>query len=71
MASADTALINWVEVIRGKYLESPGLSLTRAQAQLFWGLDPRQCDEILETLVFARFLRRTATAQYVRAESGR
>lgn len=69
MTSANPVLIHWTEVIRSEYLESPGLSLTRPQVQRLWGLDPRQCDEVLASLVSARFLRQTARAQYVRAES--
>ncbi len=69
MAVNDTALINWVEVIRGEYCESPGLSLTRSQVQRLWGLDPVLCDEVLRVLVSVRFLRRTTTERYVRVES--
>jgi len=69
MAPADPVLIHWTQVIRGEYLESPGLSLTRPQVQRLWGLDPRLCDEILESLISVGFLRQTVRAQYVRAES--
>jgi hypothetical protein len=33
-----------VEIIRSEYLELPGLSLTKIQAQRLWGLDQATCD---------------------------
>ena len=57
---------NWVQLIRSEYLAMPGLSLTRAQAQRLWGLDPETCETLLDQMVLARFLRRTPNARYVR-----
>lgn len=37
--------------IRAEYHEMPGLSLTLAQAARFFNLDPRQCEQVLDTLV--------------------
>jgi hypothetical protein len=57
---------DWIQVIRSEYLEMPGLSLTKPQAQRLWGLDPETCDALIEQMVSARFLRRTASACYIR-----
>jgi hypothetical protein len=42
--------------IRGEYLDMPGLSLTRAQAQRLWGLDAQTCASLLESLTGDKFL---------------
>jgi hypothetical protein len=52
--------------IRGEYLEMPGLRLTPAQARRLWGLDQRECQQLLDALVLARFLKRTADGAYQR-----
>ena len=44
----------------------PGLSLTRAQAQRLWELDPETSETLMEQMLSARFLRRTPDACYVR-----
>jgi DNA-binding IclR family transcriptional regulator len=56
---------DWLQVIRGEFLEMPGLNLTRQQVQRLWGLDPDTCDTVLRELVDARFLRRTPDGRYV------
>ena len=61
----DDTLRDWVQVIRSEYLEMPGLSLTKPQAQRLWGLDAETCDALIDQMVSARFLRRTG-ACYVR-----
>ena len=61
---------DWDRIIRSEYLEMPGLSLTKAQAQRLWGLDPRTCDLLMEEMVSARFLWRTPSACYVRTDVG-
>jgi hypothetical protein len=58
----------WLERVRGEYLEMPGLSLTRTQAQRLWGLDPEACEALLDALLQAGFLRRTNQGGYVRAD---
>ena len=52
--------------IRSEYLEMPGLSLTRAQAQRLWALDECTCLKLLQRLVDAHFLQRNAKGQYGR-----
>jgi len=59
-----------VHIIRSEYLEMPGLSLTKAQAQRLWGLDSQTCDALIDQMVSARFLRRTPGACYVRHDVG-
>jgi hypothetical protein len=64
----DTDPEDWIRVIRAEYLEFPGLSLTEPQAQRLWNLDRDTCQCVLDALVRQKFLRRTADAQYVRAD---
>ncbi len=54
-------------IVRGEYLEMPGLRLTRQQAQRLWSLDADTCATLLTTLEEARFLRRTRGGDYVLA----
>jgi hypothetical protein len=53
--------------IRGEYLEMPGLRLTADQATRLWGLDPAECQELLDRLVGTQFLKRTRDGAYQRA----
>ena len=57
-----------VERVRGEFLEMPGLRLTLPQAARLWGLDVPSCEEVLDVLVRAAFLRRTASGAVTRAE---
>jgi len=59
---------DWLQLIRAEYLEMPGLSLTVAQAQRLWGLEPQDAREFLEVLVNRKFLRRTAQGLFKRVE---
>jgi hypothetical protein len=43
--------------VRGEFNEMPGLRLTREQAARLWGLDAQACDQVLDRLVAASFLR--------------
>ena len=69
MICADATLTDWLPIIRGEFLEMPGLLLTRSQFQRLWGLDARACDEALDALVKSRFLVRKADGHYVRRQS--
>jgi hypothetical protein len=62
---------HWIQIVRGEYLEVPGLLLTRSQVQRLWGLDDDECDHVLNALVGVRFLRRTPAGAFVRADQGR
>jgi Fic family protein len=54
-------------IVRGEYLEMPGLRLTRPQAQRLWALDVDTCDAVLTTLEEGGFLRRSHGGDYVLA----
>ena len=62
-------ITDWLTLIRGEYLEVPGLRLTRAEAERLWGLDAHVCAATLEALVAISFLRRTRQDEYVRADT--
>jgi hypothetical protein len=68
MIAAQRSVTDWLHLIRGEYLEIPGLHLTRMQVQRLWGLDDVTCDALLEALVDVQFLRQTRAGAYVRAD---
>ena len=72
MAINDTARSEreWIQIIRGEFLEIPGLRLTSEQIQRLWGLHRDVCAAVLEDLLHQRFLQLTADGHYVRAGSG-
>lgn len=51
--------------IHSEYREMPGLKLTAAQASRFWHLGPEESRVLLDQLVHARVLWRTADGHYV------
>ena len=51
--------------IQSEYREMPGLKLTAAQAARFWHLGPDESRTLLDSLVEAAVLRRTADGYYV------
>jgi len=67
--AARPAVSDWIQIVRGEYLEIPGLRLTRSQVQRFWGLDAALCDQILDSLLGARFLQQTRGDGFVRAQA--
>ena len=67
MLVADNTMTDWLELVRAEYLEIPGLQLTKPQAQRLWELDPVMCDAVLAALIDVKFLRRTRSDTYVRA----
>jgi hypothetical protein len=60
-----THITDWIHLIRAEYLEIPGLSLTELQVQRLWGLDPLTSQALLDALVDAQFLKRTADGAYI------
>ena len=68
MISTDSDVKEWLSIIRGEYLEMPGLHLTKPQMQRLWGLDAATCDALLNALEATRFLRRTDHDGYVLAD---
>ena len=71
LLTGDARLAEWFRLIRGEYLEVPGLCLTKPQVRRLWGLDAQTCEVLLAALVDARFLRCTREEAYVRAEGER
>jgi hypothetical protein len=61
-AAADRRLLRR---IRAEFLEMPGLCLTFQQARRLWSMDPATCEAVLNSLVDARFLRRTDRGLFV------
>ena len=59
-----TALMNRV---RGEFLEMPDLRLTLDEAERLWGLDRAACEQVVDALVSAAFLRWTPNGKIVRA----
>ena len=57
--------------IRAEYTESPGLKLTRRQAQRLWGMDRETCDHVLSGMVKSHFLRRRDDDTFVRLDNDR
>lgn len=55
---------------RAEYQEMPGLRLTLSQATRLWGLDRVTCVGLLDVLMNAGFLARTADGCYVRSDAG-
>jgi len=53
-------------VIRGEFLEVPGLHLTRAQIQRLWDLECDACTDVLEALLRERCLQINADGRYFR-----
>jgi Fic family protein len=62
-----TALMMWR--IRGEFLEMPGLRLTSEQAARLWHVDVATCTAVLSRLVSDRFLIRSRSGAYVRADA--
>jgi hypothetical protein len=71
MTSCEHPVADWLTIIRGEFVEMPGLRLTKPQVQRLWGLDPTTCDALLAVLESAHFLRRTQDNAYVKADVGR
>lgn len=61
--------VRLLEIVRGEFLEMPGLRLTRKQAQRLWALDSDTCEAVLDTLEASRFLRHTREGEYLLAQS--
>ena len=59
--------VRLLEIVRGEFLEMPGLRLTRQQARRLWALDADTCDAVLSTLESSGFLRRTREGKYMLA----
>ncbi len=62
-------LVRLLEIVRGEFLEMPGLRLTKKQAQRLWALDSDTCEALLGALEATQFLRQTRDGEYVLARS--
>ncbi len=65
MTAESSGITELLQSIQSDYLEMPGLCLTGEEARRLWGIDRETCEDLLETLVAARFLRVTAKRGYV------
>ena len=65
MRDAVRAEREWTQIVRGEFLQIPGLRLTRDQIQQLWGLSSETCATVLETLLHQRFLQVTPDGHYV------
>ena len=54
--------------VRSEFIEMPGLRLTVRQAARLWGLDPPACENVIDVLVRAAFLRWTPAGTVARVE---
>jgi len=70
MTSVETPVTQWLQIVRKEFQEIPGQKLTKPQVQRLWGLDQDTCEVLVEALVQARFLTRTSTGAYGRADIG-
>ena len=64
----DDGLTRAARMIRGEYLEMPGLSLTFRQAMRLWHLDAASCRRVLDELVGSGFLTETRHGAYRRLQ---
>ena len=70
-ARSPVGIPHWLRMVRGAYLEIPGLHLTRSQVQRLWGLDAQSCDDVLKALLELRFIERMPDGGFVRARGKR
>jgi hypothetical protein len=68
-APDEHTIADWLQLIRAEYHEIPGLHLTKPQVQQLWNLDATMCDRVVEALEAIRFLRRTNTGAYIKADT--
>jgi hypothetical protein len=55
----------WLNRIQAEYRAMPGLSLTQSQMQRLWGLEAHTCETLIDALLAARVLRRTANDCFI------
>jgi hypothetical protein len=70
MASESSDTGDLLQRIRSEFAEMPGLRLTEPQARRLWGLDRAACEQILTSLLEARYLFRTRDGAYMRIDGG-
>jgi hypothetical protein len=70
MLSAERTIADCLQLLRARFLDSPGLQLSQSQVQRLWLLDPVTCDTLLNALIDIRFLKRTDEGIYARNGTG-
>jgi hypothetical protein len=65
MSQQQLGITHVLDVVKAEYREMPCLSLTKPQMQRLWALEPFVCDAVIDALVAARVLRKTANGMYV------
>lgn len=65
MALEQPGVARWLELIQAEYREMPDLRLNKPQMQRLWGFDAFVCDALVDALVAACVLKRTACGRYV------
>ena len=68
--ASTTTTREWLQRVRGEYLEMPGLRLTAEQARRLWALDTSTSRSLLDALVESRFLVRSPDGSYSRLSTG-
>jgi hypothetical protein len=66
---AEQPMADWTDRVRAKYLEMPGLMLTRWQMRRLWLLDASLCDAVVDGLVASGFLWRRPNNTYARVSN--
>jgi len=56
MMNLNVSASDWVQIVKGEFMEMPCMHLTRPQVQRLWGFDDRMCTTVLNSLVEQRFL---------------
>jgi len=59
--------VRLLDIVRGEFLEMPGLRLTKKQAQRLWAIDADTCEALLGALEASHFLRHTRDGEYLLA----
>jgi hypothetical protein len=68
MVRSKVTIARWVRLVEAEYLDMPGLTLTMPQVRRLWSLDAESCEAVLQTLLAAKFLRRTGDDVYERVD---
>lgn len=63
------SVAEWRSIVMDAYATLPTLNLTRPQAERLWGMAPSTCGYVLDSLVQAGLLVRTAAGQYCRTDN--
>ncbi len=59
--------VRLLDIVRGEFVEMPGLRLSKKQAQRLWAIDADTCEALLGALEASHFLRHTSDGEYLLA----